>query len=293
MKRLAVFSALAAVALTGCAPLAVLQKAQNVDAPVVSCEGYSGARCAFDQAPLRVLQEPVRIGSRPYEFFPTASQLNFVDADGTKWLAPRRTLTDGASIPRIFISIVGDPTSPEFINAAAMHDAYCGVGNETGIMFHQARWQDVHKMFYDGLVVGGTDAGVAKLMFAAVWLGGPRWETSRIIDHVPVARKQRAMRQAKSFIVRNNPSLGQLIRFLEIQDTAMLTSYPRPAAASNMERKTQSEYPQDASVEEEYGEYGYGDYDFGDWYDPYDPNGYGDPALGPGLPAAGGTGGGI
>ena len=128
--------------------------------------------CTFSQSPLRVLPEPVELPKRPYKFFPTAGQLNFVDAQGKNWVAPPRTLTDGASIPKIFVAIVGDPTAPEFINAAAVHDAYCGVGNETGTMFHRAKWEDVHVMFYDGLIVGGTPEIRAKIMFAAVWLGG-------------------------------------------------------------------------------------------------------------------------
>ncbi|WP_425100108.1 DUF1353 domain-containing protein [Tropicibacter sp. S64] len=230
MTRLTLIAGLCAALLPACSPLAVLEKAREVDAPVASCDRYSGPRCTFDKAPLRVLPEPVTIGGRPYQFFPTASQLNFVDADGTTWIAPRRTLTDGASVPQIFISIVGDPTSPEFRNAAAMHDAYCGIGNETGGMFHKARWQDVHKMFYDGLVVGGAAPGVAKLMFAAVWLGGPRWETSLTLDHVPVAARQQSMRKAKAFIEREDPPINRLIKFLETQDTALITAYPKIGA---------------------------------------------------------------
>ncbi|MFW2543877.1 DUF1353 domain-containing protein [Primorskyibacter sp. 2E107] len=229
--RFSLVLAIGAMALTGCAPLAVIGTAQKVDAPVVSCDSHTGPGCSFDRAPLRVLPEPMRIG-RPYEFFPTAERLTFVDAGGRQWIAPNRTLTDGASIPQIFVSIVGDPTSPEFINAAAMHDAYCGIGNEAGAMFHEGTWQAVHKMFYDGLVVSGVAPGTAKLMFAAVWLGGPRWETARTLDHVPASRKRQAMRQAKAYIAREEPSLGALIRFLDRLDTAMITAYAQSGGAA-------------------------------------------------------------
>lgn len=115
--------ALSLVALTACDPVALIEKAGTVDEPEISCATRPKRGCVYDQAPLRVLPEPVVIPTRAYKFFPTATSLTFVDSRGREWVAPRRTLTDGASIPPIFVSIVGDPTSPEFINAAAVHDA--------------------------------------------------------------------------------------------------------------------------------------------------------------------------
>lgn len=233
----------AALALAACDPAAIVQKAQDIDAPIVSCDSHSGPGCSFDQAPLRVLPEPVVLPKRPYKFFPTASRLEFVDAQGRSWVAPGRTLTDGASIPKIFTSIVGDPTSPEFINAAAVHDAYCGIGNEAGAYYQEAKWEDVHKMFYDGLIVGGTEEFRAKMMFAAVWLGGPRWGTSRTLSHVPVARQQQAMRRTQGFINANQPTLGQLMRFLKRQEAAMLAEFPVDAGSPEGDEGNKLETP--------------------------------------------------
>lgn len=212
--------------LSACDPALLIGKADDVDAPEISCATRPAPGCNFDQSPLRVLPEPVELPRRAYKFFPTATRLSFVDSRNRVWVAPARTLTDGASIPPIFTAIVGDPTSPEFINAAAVHDAYCGVGNEQGDNFHNGRWQDVHIMFYDGLVAGGTEPLRAKLMFAAVWLGGPRWQTSRDLTHVPVTRKQQAMKRAKAFVETKTPTLPSLIEFLEILEREMLTEYP-------------------------------------------------------------------
>lgn len=234
MIRFALFP-LAAMALSACDPAAIVRKAKDIDAPIVSCDSHSGSGCSFDQAPLRVLEEPVVLPKRPYKFFPTANRLEFVDAHGRSWVAPGRTLTDGASIPKIFVSIVGDPTSPEFINAAAVHDAYCGIGNEAGANYQNAKWEDVHKMFYDGLIVGGTEEFRAKMMFAAVWLGGPRWDTSRTLNHVPVARQQQAMRQTQTFINAAQPSLGQLMRYLKTKEAAMLAEFPVHPASPKYE----------------------------------------------------------
>ncbi|MCC1492191.1 DUF1353 domain-containing protein [Cognatishimia sp. F0-27] len=221
---------LGALLVAGCVP-AALSQLEAVDTEIVTCATHPDGGCTFDQSPLRVLPEPVTIPKRPYQFFPTAEPLTFIDPNGRQWIAPRRTLTDGASIPPIFVSIVGDPTDPSFINAAAVHDAYCGIGNETGARYHDGTWQDVHKMFFDGLITGGTEEVTAKLMFAAVWLGGPRWQTTRGLNHVPAPRMQKAMRQTKSFVESSNPPFGALLRYLGAQERQILSEYPAPGLA--------------------------------------------------------------
>jgi hypothetical protein len=240
MQRLVILP-VCLLALAACDPTAFISQSSRADQPEISCLTQPQGGCTFNQAPLRVLNEPVELPKRPYVFFPTAEPLNFVDAQGVGWNAPARTLTDGASIPKIFVAIVGDPTSPEYINAAAVHDAYCGIGNEAGSAYHQAKWEDVHVMFYDGLIVGGTAEIRAKIMFAAVWLGGPRWkEPSGAVvstqgmleaedfgyvnpmDRVSDARKQAAMRKAKIYIETQQPPLPQLIRYLRQLERDML-----------------------------------------------------------------------
>ncbi|PYG32360.1 DUF1353 domain-containing protein [Pelagimonas varians] len=221
MIRIALLGA-AVLSLSGCDPATVLQKANAVDAPEYSCFTKPSGGCSFDQTPLRVEPVPTQIQRRPYQFFPTAQTLNFVDAGGRNWQAPRGTLTDGASIPEIFTTIVGSPTAPEYVSAAAVHDAYCGIGNETGARFHDARWQDVHHMFYNGLIVGGTPQFRAQLMYAAVWLGGPRWETTRRLDQVDVRQKQWAMQRTKSYIAQRKPTLPQLDGYLRVLEIELL-----------------------------------------------------------------------
>lgn len=241
MFRIGLFFA-AALGVAACDPISFLERAEDVDAPEISCATRPAPGCSYDRSPLRVLPEPVVIPKRAYKFFPTAEPLTFVDSRNRTWVAPRRTLTDGASIPPIFVSIVGDPTSPEFVNAAAVHDAYCGIGNETGANFHNGRWEDVHIMFYDALVAGGTDKTRAQIMFAAVWLGGPRWRTSRDLSHVPVPRKQQAMRSAMSFIQSENPAFPALLKYLERQEQHILTEYPRDSLRDDPQ---QDEAPQE------------------------------------------------
>ncbi len=108
-----------------------------------------------------------------------ANDLQFVDSEKKTWVAPKGTLTDGASIPPVFVAVIGEPTRKEFVNAAAIHDAYCGIGNDNLTQYHSDTWQNVHRMFYDALRVGGTPPKKAKIMFAAVYIGGPRWTPPR------------------------------------------------------------------------------------------------------------------
>ena len=143
--------------------------------PASPCESKSAKRCLFFNAPVSLLPKIIRLKTRPLPFFKTEKTIEFVDARPTKWIAPRNTLTDGASIPTLFFKSVGNPRSKEFINAATMHDAYCGIGNENLPQYHSDRWRNVHRMFYDALRVDGTPPAKAKIMYAAVYLGGPRW----------------------------------------------------------------------------------------------------------------------
>ena len=234
---------LACVALSGCAFLPAPDRLGLVETLDVTCETRPDG-CSFDQSPLRVLPQPVTLPRRPLTFFPTADPLTFRDPHGVAWVAPRRTLTDGASIPLIFVPIIGKPTAPEYVNAAAVHDAYCGVGNEQGENFHQANWEDVHRMFYDALITGGTPPIRAKLMFAAVWLGGPRWETYLQLDHIPVGRLQQAMRSTQSFIARNDPTMQQLLNYLTRQQKILLQEFPRRGDETVMPSEPEPEEPE-------------------------------------------------
>jgi hypothetical protein len=85
----------------------------------------------------------------------------------TVWTAPAGTYTDGASIPSIFWSVIGGPFEGKYRDAAVNHDYECCV--------QQHRWQDVHRMFYDGMMARGVEFWRASLMYFAVYFFGPRW----------------------------------------------------------------------------------------------------------------------
>ncbi|MDA7427447.1 DUF1353 domain-containing protein [Primorskyibacter aestuariivivens] len=171
------------------------------------CGGPGQDRCNFFNGPVQLVNTPVRVATRSAEFFPTANRLEFVDSEASRWIAPQRTLTDGASIPAIFVPIIGARRSPEFVNAAAMHDAHCGIGNETLPEYHSRTWEETHRMFYDALRAGGTEELRAKVMFAAVYLGGPRWQDDkRSLKHAPLRKMRRTMREARNYIMQTKPT---------------------------------------------------------------------------------------
>ena len=221
--------------LAACAPGQRDLTGLTVQASNKECTGQSEAACYFRNSPVRLSTKKVVIPGRPYEFYPLAVQLEFVDGQDRKWIAPRNTLTDGASIPEVFVSVIGNPREAEFANAAALHDAYCGIGNEDGPVYHTQTWQDTHRLFYDGLIVGGTPELKAKLMFAAVWLGGPRWDPrtkreDRSMQRIPAALMQATLRDARFYIERSNPKLSQLVIYLEEQEDRMIMAMVQPEA---------------------------------------------------------------
>ena len=183
-------------------------------------------KCRFNNAPVKLAPEKIRLEGRAYDFQRLTARLDFIDAGGLNWQAPEKSLTDGASIPEIFVPLIGFPNEPKFANASALHDAYCGVGNEAVPVYHSRTWQEVHRLFYDALVASGTPDLKAKIMFAAVWLGGPRWNTQGVpetlLDGVPDAAKEDAMVEAMSFIEDEKPDMPKLVEFLEKQVKEML-----------------------------------------------------------------------
>lgn len=107
------------------------------------------------------------------------SDVYFTDAWNVRWKVPARDTTwgdeiksgttDGASIPVWAQPLIGEPFDKEYLLAAALHDHYCYEENLV------RGWRQTHRMFYDAMVTLGVPAFKAKLMYAAVYLGGPKW----------------------------------------------------------------------------------------------------------------------
>jgi hypothetical protein len=99
--------------------------------------------------------------------FSLLHEFSYVDQSGRRWEAPTGLITDGASIPTPFWSVIGGPFEGLFREAAVVHDAGCCAQMQP--------WEDVHHMFYNAMRCSGVEEGKAKTMFSAVWSFGPRW----------------------------------------------------------------------------------------------------------------------
>lgn len=91
----------------------------------------------------------------------------FDDPDGQRWDAPKGSVVNGASIPRVLWSAVGSPFDGDYRNASIVHDVACDE--------RRRPWRDVHRMFYFACRAGGTSRARAKVMYGAVAAFGPRW----------------------------------------------------------------------------------------------------------------------
>ena len=264
--------------MSGCAPIGTSPEEFDTRQVLAArqCEGPSPDGCVFVNSPVKLEQQKVNIPSRIASFYPTAERLEFIDLNRRRWIAPQRTLTDGASIPWIFVPIVGSPTSQEFVNAAAVHDAYCGIGNEFLDEYHSAPWQDVHRMFYDALRVGGTPEHRAKVMFAAVYLGGPRWNNpGRNLDFVPDAYLRQALLDTMAFIDAKNPTLPELIDFIEGLEKKLIETWTPPNEDDDTgPRRTVDKDVPDPETPDTGGEGG-GSQQGGEGYDGFSEGSYG------------------
>jgi hypothetical protein len=152
----------------------------------------------------------------------------YIDSMGRRWLAPTGTVVDGASIPRLFWTVIGSPFAGKYRNASVVHDIECDEMRQP--------WQEVHRMFYEACRCGGVDEAQAKTMYYAVYHFGPRWQliVENVIEQVVDADGQAAeqevtiqhvvridpppptpdeLERVKSYIVEDNPEPTALERF--------------------------------------------------------------------------------
>jgi hypothetical protein len=103
----------------------------------------------------------------------------YTDSAGLVWTTPKGFTVDGATIPRVFWSVVGGPYEGKFRFASVIHDRYCrdDHGGRT--------WRATHRVFYEACIAGGTDPQQAKIMYAAIYHFGPRWGTEVKADELP------------------------------------------------------------------------------------------------------------
>ena len=91
----------------------------------------------------------------------------YVDKAGLRWTAPAGAVVDGASVPQASWTLTDGPFGGRYRNAWVIHDWYCDRRSRP--------WRDVHRMFHEAMLASGIEPIRAKLMYAAVYWGGPRW----------------------------------------------------------------------------------------------------------------------
>jgi len=148
----------------------------------------------------------------------TSDGLTFVDSRKVEWVAPKGTWTDGASVPRLALFITDGRFQEEFLKAAIVHDAYCQEFNKARCkdQFQKRPWRDVHRMFYEACLAGKTSSLKAKLMFAGVWWGGPRWDDPQShLQSVDDEVLQIGYRSCERFIEGNDPSVQEIESWMD------------------------------------------------------------------------------
>jgi hypothetical protein len=91
----------------------------------------------------------------------------YVDSRDEWWDVPDGAIVDGASIPQALWTFMGGPFEGKYRDASIVHDWYCDLRSRP--------WRDVHRVFYEAMVTSGVPLPRARLMYAGVYWGGPRW----------------------------------------------------------------------------------------------------------------------
>ena len=92
----------------------------------------------------------------------------FRDKNGRVWTAPRGGVIDGTSLPRALRLLPGLPPETEFRKASVLHDYHSRARVET--------WREVRRMLHSASLHEGLGPTEAKLLYAAVYAAGWRWE---------------------------------------------------------------------------------------------------------------------
>ncbi len=152
-------------------------------------------------------------------------KLTFIDSAGLEWTAPRGTLTDGASVPRLALWVTDGRFDSHFLKAAVIHDAYCQAENAGRCpeQYQSRPWKAVHRMFHEACLAGGTPQSRARIMFAAVWLGGPRWnDPEHSLDSVPQEELLAEFEACKKWIEEKDPTVEKIEAWMEEREVALL-----------------------------------------------------------------------
>jgi hypothetical protein len=110
------------------------------------------------------------------------SDFSYIDPQGIQWNAPKGSIIDGASIPKIAWSIIGGPFEGRYRNASIIHDVACEEEKKT--------WESVHEVFYCAMIASEVLPTLALVMYAAVYHFGPRWPRKTQYSNLPSKKEE-------------------------------------------------------------------------------------------------------
>ncbi len=98
----------------------------------------------------------------------------------------------------------------KYRKASVVHDYFCDT------MLRP--WKDVHRMFYEATVAEGNGEVLSKVMYAAVYRWGPRWDyingkPTRLRSFAPAASPA-DLKKLEAWIKEKNPSPDEIARRL-------------------------------------------------------------------------------
>lgn len=97
-------------------------------------------------------------------------QFGFTDSNGVDWIAEPGDVVDGASIPElVWNRIVGTPFVGDYRRASVVHDV--------AVKKKMRNSREAHRMFYEAMRADGVPEDRALIMYTAVRLFGPRWDS--------------------------------------------------------------------------------------------------------------------
>jgi len=71
-------------------------------------------------------------------------------------------------------------------------------------------------MFYEACIAGGTSPLRAKILFAGVWLGGPRWDDSdRNLDQISDDALKTEFEACEVWIGANDPTIEEIEKWMD------------------------------------------------------------------------------
>jgi len=137
------------------------------------------------------------------------NELRYTDPNGEVWVAPAGSRVNGASIPRVFWTIIGAPFDGKYRNASVLHDVAYDEKTRP--------WEEVDRMFYNAMRCSGVGALTAKTMYYSLYRHGRHWKTPNrraLPVEDPSARASAVnpgeLNEIQNWIRQNNPSLDQI-----------------------------------------------------------------------------------